>query len=104
MEHLCLKEGTFRGSRIRELYLSDCDLLEINSAHLAGLELSLELLDVSGNNITTLSNHLFQAFDFLRTLVFRENRIDTFSPSKYCTSFAIGKRKIDSILTMYIFS
>lgn len=78
-----LKEGTFRDSRIRELYFSDCDLLEINSANLAGLESTLELLDVSGNNITVLSNRLFQDFDFLHTLIFRENRINTFSPSKY---------------------
>lgn len=82
VDYLRLKEGTFGDSRIRELYLSDCDLLEINSANLAGLESSLELLDVSGNNITALPNRLFQEFDFLRTLVFRENRINTFLPSK----------------------
>ena len=52
----------------------------MSSAHLAGLESSLELLDLSGNNITNLPNHLFQEFDFLRTLMFRENRIDNFSP------------------------
>lgn len=77
------KEGAFRDSRIRELYLSDCDLLEVNSVNFAGLESSLELLDVSGNNITMLPNRLFQEFDFLRTLIFRENRIDTFPPSKW---------------------
>lgn len=77
-----LKEGTFRNSHIRELYLDDCNLLEMNSANLVGLESSLELLDVSGNNITTLPHHMFQEFDFLRTLIFRENRIDTFSPSE----------------------
>ncbi|KAG5330446.1 CHAO protein, partial [Acromyrmex charruanus] len=84
---MTIEEGTFKDSRIRELYLSDCDLLEINSANLAGLESSLELLDVSGNNITMLPNRLFQEFDLLRTLIFRENRINTFSPTEVFSGF-----------------
>ncbi|XP_012061414.1 PREDICTED: chaoptin [Atta cephalotes] len=84
---MTIEEGTFKDSRIRELYLSDCDLLEINSANLVGLESSLELLDVSGNNITMLPNHLFQEFDLLRTLIFRENRINTFSPTEVFSGF-----------------
>ncbi|KYN18187.1 Chaoptin [Trachymyrmex cornetzi] len=84
---MTIEEGTFKDSRIRELYLSDCDLLEINSANLAGLESSLELLDVSGNNITMLPNRLFQEFDLLHTLIFRENRINTFSPTEVFSGF-----------------
>ncbi|EFN76362.1 Chaoptin [Harpegnathos saltator] len=90
-----LTSGTFRDSRIRELYLSDCDLLEINSANFAGLESTLELLDVSGNNITTLPNRLFQEFDFLRTLIFRENRIDTFSPAEVFNGFQYSLYNLD---------
>ncbi|XP_011151708.1 chaoptin isoform X1 [Harpegnathos saltator] len=90
-----IEEGTFRDSRIRELYLSDCDLLEINSANFAGLESTLELLDVSGNNITTLPNRLFQEFDFLRTLIFRENRIDTFSPAEVFNGFQYSLYNLD---------
>ncbi|XP_018398930.1 PREDICTED: chaoptin isoform X1 [Cyphomyrmex costatus] len=92
---IIIEEGTFKDSRIRELYLSDCDLLEINSANLAGLESSLELLDVSGNNITMLPNHLLQEFDFLRTLVFRENRIDTFSPTEVFNGFQYSLYNLD---------
>ncbi|XP_014471116.1 PREDICTED: chaoptin isoform X3 [Dinoponera quadriceps] len=92
---MMIEEGTFRDSRIRELYLSDCDLLEVNSANFAGLESTLELLDVSGNNITTLPNRLFQEFDFLRTLVFRENHIDTFSPTEVFNGFQYSLYNLD---------
>ncbi|XP_072751646.1 chaoptin isoform X2 [Anoplolepis gracilipes] len=90
-----IEEGTFRDSRIRELYFSDCNLLEINSANLIGLESTLELLDVSGNNITTLPNRLFQEFDFLHTLIFRENRIDTFSPTEVFNGFQYSLYNLD---------
>ncbi|XP_050445558.1 chaoptin isoform X1 [Cataglyphis hispanica] len=90
-----IEEGTFRDSRIRELYFSDCDLLEINSANLAGLESTLELMDISGNNITTLPNRLFQEFDFLHTLIFRENRIDTFSPTEVFNGFQYSLYNLD---------
>lgn len=76
------QEGTFRDSRIRELYFSDCDLLEVDSSNFVGLESSLELLDLSGNNITLLPSPIFQEYDFLRTLIFRENKIQTFSPGE----------------------
>ncbi|XP_036140371.1 chaoptin isoform X2 [Monomorium pharaonis] len=92
---MVIEEGTFRDTRIRELYLSDCDLLEINSANLIGLESSLELLDVSGNNITALPDRLLQEFDFLRTLVFRENRIDTFSPTEVFNGFQYSLYNLD---------
>lgn len=61
--------------------MTDCDLYEVDSPDFMGLESSLELLDLSGNNLTFLPNHVFQEYDFLRTLIFRENRIDTFNPS-----------------------
>lgn len=77
---MCFQEGAFRDSRIRELYFSDCDLMQVSSAEFAGLESSLELLDLSGNNITTLPSPIFQEYDFLRTLNFRENKLQTFSP------------------------
>lgn len=57
--------------------------MEVNSPNFAGLESSLELLDLSGNNITSLPSPIFQEYDFLRTLIFRENKIQTFSPGKF---------------------
>ncbi|XP_003424382.1 chaoptin isoform X2 [Nasonia vitripennis] len=77
---MTIEQGAFKDSRIRELYLTDCDLYEVDSPDFMGLESSLELLDLSGNNLTSLPNHVFQEYDFLRTLIFRENRISTFNP------------------------
>ncbi|XP_060831402.1 chaoptin [Bombus pascuorum] len=90
-----VQEGTFRDSRIRELYFSDCDLMEVNSPDLAGLESSLELLDLSGNNITSLSSPIFQEYDFLRTLIFRENKIQTFSPAEVFNGFQYSLYNLD---------
>ncbi|XP_029169466.1 LOW QUALITY PROTEIN: chaoptin [Nylanderia fulva] len=90
-----IEEDTFRDSRIRELYLNDCDLLEIDSVNFVGLESTLELMDVSGNNITILPNRLFQDFDFLHTLIFRENRINTFSPTEIFNGFQYSLYNLD---------
>ncbi|CAK9809946.1 chp [Anthophora quadrimaculata] len=90
-----IEEGTFRDSRIRELYFSDCDLMEVGSPDFAGLESSLELLDLSGNNITMLPSPIFQEYDFLRTLIFRENKIQTFSPAEVFNGFQYSLYNLD---------
>ncbi|XP_046834184.1 chaoptin-like [Vespa crabro] len=90
-----IESGAFRDSRIKELYFSDCNLIDVNSADFTGLETSLELLDLSGNNITNLQNHIFQEFDFLRTLIFRDNRIDTFSPVEVFNGFQYSLYNLD---------
>ncbi|XP_058788857.1 chaoptin isoform X2 [Phymastichus coffea] len=77
---LNIEEGAFKNSRIRELYLTDCDLYDVDSPDFMGLESSLELLDLSGNNLTSLPNRIFQQYDYLRTLIFAENHIVTFNP------------------------
>ncbi|XP_011498419.1 PREDICTED: chaoptin [Ceratosolen solmsi marchali] len=90
-----IEQGTFKDSRIRELYLTDCDLYDIDSSDFMGLESSLELLDLSGNNLTSLPNHIFQQYDYLRTLIFRENRIQTFNPSEVFNGFQYSLYNLD---------
>lgn len=57
--------------------------MEVSSPMLLGLKSSLELLDLTGNNVTELPTHLFRDFDYLRTFLFRENKVDSFTPGIY---------------------
>ncbi|XP_014224745.1 chaoptin isoform X2 [Trichogramma pretiosum] len=90
-----IEQGAFKDSRIKELYFTDCDLYEIDSPDLMGLESSLELLDLSGNNLTFIPNLVFQEFDYLRTLIYRENHIDTFNPSQAFNGFQYSMYNLD---------
>ncbi|KAH0557410.1 chaoptin [Cotesia glomerata] len=90
-----IEDDAFRDSKIKELYFTDCELKEIDSASLRGLESSLELLDISGNNITELQQNIFQEFDFLRTLIFKDNKIATFSPVEVFTGFQYSLYNLD---------
>ncbi|XP_054257339.1 chaoptin-like, partial [Macrosteles quadrilineatus] len=55
-----VQTDAFRDARIRELYMVDCGLQEISPSAFSGLEASLQLLDISGNNLTSLPPHLLQ--------------------------------------------
>ncbi|KAJ8969360.1 hypothetical protein NQ317_004632, partial [Molorchus minor] len=73
-------ENAFRQAKIRELYLRGCGLTEVSPAAFGGLENSLEILDLSGNNITMLPQDVFHRFEFLRTLLLRDNTIISLNP------------------------
>ncbi|XP_014217165.1 chaoptin-like isoform X2 [Copidosoma floridanum] len=90
-----IEQGAFKNSRVRELYFTDCDIYEIESTDFMGLESSLELLDLAGNNLTSLPNSVFQNYDNLRTLVFRENLVDTFNPSEVFNGFQYSLYNLD---------
>ncbi|KAG8310792.1 hypothetical protein J6590_056629 [Homalodisca vitripennis] len=55
-----VQTDAFRDARIRELSMVDCGLQEISPSAFSGLEATLQLLDLSGNNLTTLPPHLLQ--------------------------------------------
>lgn len=104
------KQGAFKHSKIRELYLTDCQIYEFESSDFMGLESSLELIDLSGNNFTELPDQAFQAYDFLRTLIFTENHIITFDPSKIIflriypkiTSWATSQNRMKNKFNPYL--
>lgn len=55
-----VQTDAFRDARIRELHMVDCNLQEISPSAFSGLEATLQLLDLSGNNLTNLPPHLLQ--------------------------------------------
>ncbi|XP_015839467.1 chaoptin isoform X1 [Tribolium castaneum] len=70
-----VEENAFRQAKIKELYLRDCGLTEISPLAFSGLENFLEILDLSGNHISSLSDDVFQRLELLKTLSLRENTL-----------------------------
>lgn len=75
-----INDNAFQSARIRELYIRHCRLDYIEPEAFAGLESSLQVLDLSGNNITTLPEKLFSSFDFLGILNMKDNKINSIFP------------------------
>lgn len=59
-------EEAFRAVKIRELYIRHCGLSFIEPKSFTGIATTLQLLDLSGNNITELPEHLLRNFDDFR--------------------------------------
>lgn len=59
-------EEAFRPAKIRELYIRFCDLHYVSPLSFEGLGSSLQVLDLTGNNITTLPENIFNNFDNFR--------------------------------------
>nr|CAD7393869.1 unnamed protein product [Timema cristinae] len=85
----------FRDARIRELSLRDCGVTALSPGAFSGLEPSLQLLDLAGNNLTVLPNHLFHDFDFLRTLYLAENRVAGVNPGDALNGFQYSLYRLD---------
>ncbi|KAG5684862.1 hypothetical protein PVAND_014072 [Polypedilum vanderplanki] len=91
-----LSDDAFQSARIRELYMRHCRLDFIEPSAFSGLEGSLQILDMSGNNITSLPDKLFNSFDVLQHLIIKENKILTIFPHAVTyTSFQFSLTKLD---------
>ncbi|XP_047517537.1 chaoptin isoform X2 [Pieris napi] len=72
-----IREDAFRNAKIRSLSLRDCGVTELSPASFAGLENTLQNLDLSENNLTMISKFMLNKLDSLRFLNLRENKVDT---------------------------
>ena len=61
-----LGDEAFRPARIRELYIRYCNLHHVSPLTFEGLGSSLQILDLSGNNISSLPENVFHNFDMFR--------------------------------------
>ena len=75
-----ISDNAFQSARIRELYIRHCFLDYLEPEAFAGLESSLQVLDVSGNNITSLPEKIFSSFDFLGHINIKDNKIPSIFP------------------------
>ncbi|XP_023941108.2 chaoptin isoform X5 [Bicyclus anynana] len=72
-----IREDAFRNAKIKSLSLRDCGISDLSPASFAGLENSLQSLDLSENNLTMISKFMLNKLDSLRFLNLRENKVDT---------------------------
>ncbi|KAL1452518.1 hypothetical protein WDU94_006742 [Cyamophila willieti] len=70
-----INADAFYNAKIRELYLVDCKLSSIDPAIFSGIEDTLQVLDLTGNNLTSIPAELFEQFNALRTLVVQDNTL-----------------------------
>lgn len=68
-----VQDSAFRQAKIRELYMRRCGLSQIFPEAFDGLEDSLEVLDLSGNNLTSLPNAVFHRLNLVSSLSLSDN-------------------------------
>ncbi|XP_037026425.1 chaoptin isoform X1 [Bradysia coprophila] len=90
-----LGEEAFRPARITELYIRHCSLQYISPLAFEGLGNSLQILDISANNISSLPENLFDNFDVFRVLNLKDNRLKALNPADAFNGFQYTLLKLD---------
>ncbi|XP_050421139.1 chaoptin [Adelges cooleyi] len=76
-----VQDGAFQNTKIRELYLVDCEIYNVSTDAFRGLEPYLHTLDISNNNITEFPvRKLQQNFNVLMKLGLGDNKIKSLYP------------------------
>lgn len=70
-----IADDAFKGSKIRELYLQDCDVWNLSEKSFRGIESSLQTLDLSYNNLTEIPENIFDRIDSLKWLSLGHNKL-----------------------------
>ena len=55
------------------MYFKDCEIRELSAGVFSGLEKSLEILDLSENFLSNISNEVFHNFNALESVSLRDN-------------------------------
>lgn len=90
-----LKEDAFKPAKIREIYMRYCGLTHISPVAFDSLVNSLQILDLSGNNLTELPNKLFNNFDVLRVISMRDNKVKLTAPAEMFNAIQYTLLKLD---------
>lgn len=90
-----LKEDAFKPAKIREIYMRYCGLTDISPVAFDSLVNSLQILDLSGNNLTNLPNKLFNNFDVLRVISMRDNKVKLTAPAEMFNAIQYTLLKLD---------
>lgn len=61
-----IADEAFRPTKMRELYIRFCSLNFVSPLAFEGLGATLQILDLSGNNISSLADTTFHKFDVFR--------------------------------------
>nr|XP_053641738.1 chaoptin-like [Cherax quadricarinatus] len=70
-----ISDDAFKDAKIKELYLHDSDLWSISDNAFRGLESTLQMLDLSYNNLSFIPPQAFDRLDTLRSLSLSNNKI-----------------------------
>lgn len=81
-----------------------CGLIQIYPESFDGLEDSLEILDLSGNNLTTLPNTVFHRLNLVTHLSLRDNPIADLNIKDLLNGLQYSLRSLDLRRTYKIFS
>lgn len=61
-----LGDRAFESARIRELYIRHCGLSFLSPASFEGMGKTLQVLDITGNNLTTMPQEFLKGFNEFR--------------------------------------
>ncbi|XP_037955244.1 chaoptin isoform X2 [Teleopsis dalmanni] len=90
-----LREDAFKAAKIREIYMRYCGLTNISPVAFDSLVNSLQILDLSGNNLTHIDHKLFNKFDVLRVISMRDNKIKIKQPMEQFNAMQYTLLKLD---------
>jgi hypothetical protein len=95
MVMVLFQSDAFHGTGIQELSIRGCGLTNLSQGAFAGLERTLQLLDLEANNLTEFPHHMLHEFYLLHTLTLRENKLSPISLDGTLKDFQYSIYRLD---------